>query len=48
VYRSGALWKNVENDGRQTFIRPLVDPKNFTYKVCEKGSSICSNTAIVN
>ena len=48
VYRIGVLWKNVENDGRQTFIRPLVDPKNFTYKVCEKGSSICSNTAIVN
>jgi hypothetical protein len=44
VYRNGAFRKNVENDGRQTFIRPLGDLSSYSFKLCEKGSSTCSNT----
>lgn len=45
VYRNGVFRKNVENDGKQTFIRPLQGPSSYTFKVCEKGRTTCSNTA---
>jgi hypothetical protein len=45
VYRNGDFRKNVANDGRQTFIRPLGGLSSYTYRVCEKGSSVCSNGA---
>jgi hypothetical protein len=45
VYVNGVFRKNTENDGKQTFIRPLGTLTRYTFKVCEKGSSICSNTA---
>jgi hypothetical protein len=45
VYRNGVFRKNVENDGRQTFLRPLGGLSRYTFMLCEKGSSTCSNTA---
>ena len=47
VYRNGAFRKNVENDGRQSFIRPLDGLRSYTFKLCEKGSTTCSNTTTV-
>jgi hypothetical protein len=46
-YRNGVLRKTVDNDGKQTFIRPLGTLSSYTYRVCERGSSICSNTVSV-
>jgi hypothetical protein len=43
IYRDGAYRKSIENDGRQTFW-PLSGRSSYVFKVCEKGSSVCSNT----
>ncbi|HET6795769.1 MAG TPA: hypothetical protein VFH40_01305 [Gemmatimonadales bacterium] len=43
VYRDGAYRKSILNDGRQTFW-PLNGRSSYTFKVCEKSSSVCSNT----
>jgi hypothetical protein len=45
VYRDSRLIKSVENDGRQTFIRPLGGPASYKFKLCERGSSTCSTAA---
>jgi hypothetical protein len=45
VYLDGVFRRNTENDGRETFIRPLGTRTKYTFKLCEKGSSTCSNTA---
>jgi hypothetical protein len=45
VYRDSKFRKNTENDGRQAFIRPLGGASTYSYMICEKGSSVCSNTA---
>ena len=42
VYRNGEFRKNVENDGKQTFIRPVGGLSSYTFKLCEKGSTTCS------
>jgi hypothetical protein len=45
VYRNGVFRKNTENDGRQTFIRPLGGSSSYTYKLCEKGSTTCASVS---
>ena len=47
VYRNNVFRKNVENDGKQTFIRPLGGLSKYTFQLCEKGSSRCSNLVTV-
>jgi PKD repeat protein len=47
VYRNGPYLTNTANDGIYTNSRNFVGPASYTYKVCQAGSSICSNTATV-
>ncbi|HEU4682749.1 MAG TPA: PKD domain-containing protein, partial [Gemmatimonadales bacterium] len=47
VFRNGALIKTTENDGHYTNSRSFTDPATYTYKVCQAGSSTCSNEATV-
>lgn len=45
VYRNGTRLSNVtENDGRHTVARKYTQPATYLLKVCEAGTSICSNT----
>ena len=44
AYRNGVFRRNTENDGRQSFIRPLGTATSYKFKLCEAGSSTCSNT----
>jgi PKD repeat protein len=47
VYRDGALLRNELNDGRYTNSRNLPGASQYTYKVCQAGTTICSNDAKV-
>jgi hypothetical protein len=47
VYRNNVFRKNVPNDGKQTFIRPLGGLAKYTFQMCEKRSSRCSNLVTV-
>jgi PKD repeat protein len=47
VYRNGAFHMNTLNDGRYTNSRSFTAPITYTYKVCETGTTICSNPASV-
>jgi hypothetical protein len=55
VYRNGELRKllvaNARNDGKYTNVRRFprsTAPATYVYKVCEKGTSNCSNEASVS
>jgi PKD repeat protein len=47
VYRNGALIKLTENDGHYTNTRAFQGAATYVYKLCEAGSSVCSNEATV-
>jgi hypothetical protein len=50
VYRNGSLLKVTENDNRYTNLRYFtgrVTAATYVYKVCERGTSRCSNEATV-
>ena len=47
VYRNNVFRKNVENDGKASFIRPLGTLAKYTFQLCEKGSTRCSNVVTV-
>ena len=47
VYRNGVFWKNQLNDGRYTNSRYLPGSSRYTYRVCEVGTTTCSNEATV-
>jgi serine protease len=47
VYRNGPLLTNTANDGLYTNSRAFLGAASYTYKVCQAGSSICSNAATV-
>jgi thermitase len=48
VYRDGAPHLNTNNDGRYVNTRRRLDRTSYTYKVCEKGSAVCSKSVRVN
>jgi hypothetical protein len=46
IYRDGTLIQTTRNDGR--YVDPInltVKPASYTYKVCNRGSGVCSSTA---
>jgi PKD repeat protein len=47
VYRDGVFLRNELNDGKYTNSRNLPGAKQYVYKVCQTGTTICSNDAIV-
>jgi PKD repeat protein len=47
VYRNGVLIKNTENDGRYTNSRGFTGAATYRYKVCQTGTTFCSNEATV-
>ncbi len=47
VYRNGPLFTNTANDGLYVNSRIFQGAASYTYKLCQLGSSICSNTATV-
>jgi hypothetical protein len=47
VYRDGVFLRNELNDGKYTNSRNLPGASQCTYKVCEAGTTICSNEATV-
>jgi PKD repeat protein len=47
VYRNGALRTSTENDGKYTNTRSFVGPATYRYKVCQAGTTVCSNEATV-
>ena len=47
VYRDGSLLVTTVNDGEYTDATSNVGGGSYTYKVCEAGTSICSNEATV-
>jgi PKD repeat protein len=47
VYRNGKLWGKTVNDGQWTNSRLLPGLASYTYKVCQVGTTICSNEATV-
>ncbi|HEX7336767.1 MAG TPA: PKD domain-containing protein, partial [Gemmatimonadales bacterium] len=47
VYRNGALLKTTENDGKYTNTRTYSGAASYTYKVCQAGTTVCSNEAAV-
>jgi PKD repeat protein len=47
VYRDGVFKTNTPNDGQYTNSRNYQKPITYTYKVCEKGTTQCSNAASV-
>jgi hypothetical protein len=48
VYRVGARTVTTENDGHYVNSRKYQDPITYTYKVCQKGTSICSKSVSVS
>ena len=47
VYRNGVFLRSETNDGRYTNSRNLPGSSQYTYKVCQAGTTICSNEATV-
>ncbi|MEA2725394.1 MAG: hypothetical protein QOH59_3165, partial [Gemmatimonadales bacterium] len=47
VYRNGVFLKTDTNDGKYTNSRTLPGAKQYSYKVCQAGTTICSNVATV-
>jgi hypothetical protein len=47
VYRDGKFLTNELNDGRYTNSRNLPGASRYTYKVCQAGTTVCSNEAVV-
>jgi PKD repeat protein len=47
VYRNGVFLLNTPNDGGYTNSRQLPGSPSYTYKVCQVGSTFCSNEATV-
>ena len=47
IYRNGSLLKTTKNDGKDTNGRNFVGPATYVFKVCEAGTSVCSNEATV-
>ena len=47
VFRNGPLLTNTENDGKYTNSRAFTGSATYTYKICQVGSSVCSNEATV-
>jgi PKD repeat protein len=47
VYRNGPRLLNTANDGHYTNSRTFQGPATYVYKVCEVGTSVCSNEATV-
>ena len=47
VYRDGALRSSTENDGKYTNTRSFVGPATYRYKVCQAGTTVCSNEVTV-
>jgi subtilisin family serine protease len=48
VYRDGAVVATVDNTGAYTHVTNQVGGGSHTYRVCEAGTSTCSNEAVVN
>ncbi|HEX2249422.1 MAG TPA: galactose oxidase-like domain-containing protein, partial [Gemmatimonadales bacterium] len=47
IYRNGRLLRNTANDGRETVTRLYQGAATYTFKLCEAGTSICSNEVTV-
>jgi len=47
VFRNGVLITTTANDGHYTNSRTFTGSATYTYKVCQVGSSVCSNEATV-
>jgi len=47
VHRNGAFLRSSQNDGSYGNSRSFIGPATYRYKVCEQGSSVCSNTSTV-
>jgi thermitase len=47
VYRDGVFTKNELNDGIYTNSRNLPGASQYTYKICQAGTAVCSNNATV-
>jgi PKD repeat protein len=47
VYRNGALIKSTSNDGHWVNSRTFQGAASYTYKICETGTTVCSNQATV-
>jgi PKD repeat protein len=45
IYRNGLVLLSTPNDGRQSISKNGTAPSTFIFKVCEAGSTICSNPA---
>jgi hypothetical protein len=44
VYRDNRPHMTTNNDGRYVNSRKRLDQTRYTYKVCERGSSVCSKS----
>jgi PKD repeat protein len=47
IYRNGAFLRNTANDGSDTNGRTYQGAATYVFKVCEAGTSVCSNLATV-
>ena len=47
ILRNGAFLTVTANDGHYVNSRPFSGPATYSYQVCEKGTSVCSNSAKV-
>jgi PKD repeat protein len=43
VYRNGLVLLSTPNDGKQKFTKNETDPTTYIFKICEAGTTICSN-----
>lgn len=48
IYRNNSVISTTNNDGNYVYFPPLFVSTNGTYKVCQAGTSICSDDVIVN
>lgn len=45
LYRNGLVLLSTQNDGKQSVSRAFTGPATYIFKVCEAGTTICSNPA---
>jgi PKD repeat protein len=48
AYRNGGLLVNTANDGHYVYSRNLPGAASYTFKLCQAGTTVCSNEASVS
>ena len=48
LYRNGKYLQTLTNTGKHTTVRTFTGPATYVFKICQAGSTVCSNEATIS